>query len=356
PQSRVTDAFQFADTATWTRGKHTFKFGADIRYNKAYNQSDFNSKGNFTFSNLQDYMNNVAFQYQQALQTASWDARQWQNFFYAQDNLRVIPDLTLNLGLRYEISTVPFGMFGATDAQSAGALVPGPAKKDTNNWAPRVGFNWAPRSDNKLIGNGKTVFRGGFGIGYDVLFYNLLTVNGSNYPRVVTAQINNATDVYPSLLQGSATAIFDPLASYTNSPADTQNPDSKYWSFSIGRDIGDFVAEVGYTGSKSGHGINQIHANPAVLTPAQAALVAATKNPGAIPNVQSRRVYPQFGARVLIPAYVGPAGNDVEARSTYNGVYVQVSKRFSHHFEARTSYTYSKFTSNNDASLGETGT
>src|SRR5262249_23510823 len=198
-------------------------------------------------------------------------ARQWMNFFYAQDNFRVTPDLTLNLGLRYELSTVPFGMFGATDPQSLGALVPAEVKKDTNNFAPRVGFNWAPRSDSKLIGNGKTVFRGGFGIGYDVLFYNLLTVNGSNFPRVVTANINNATDVYPNLLQGSGTAVFDPLAAYTNSPVDTLSPDSKYWSFSVGREIGDFVAEVGYTGSKSSHGINQIAANPAVLTPAQAA-------------------------------------------------------------------------------------
>src|SRR5262249_12551379 len=134
PQSRVTDAFQFADTATWTKGRHTLKFGADIRYNKAYNQSDFNAKGNFTFNNLQDYMKNRALSYQRALQTASGDARQWMNFFYAQDNFRVTPDLTLNLGLRYELSTVPFGMFGATDSQSLGALVPGAVQKDTNNW------------------------------------------------------------------------------------------------------------------------------------------------------------------------------------------------------------------------------
>ena len=356
PQSRVTDAYQFSNTATWTKGRHTLRFGADIRYNKAYNQSDFNSKGNFTFNNLQDYLNNTAFQYQQALQTASWDARQWQNFFYAGDNFRVTPDLTLNLGLRYEISTVPFGMFGATDALSLGALVPGPVKKDTNNWAPRVGFNWSPRSDNRLLGSGKTVFRGGFGMGYDVLFYNLLTVNGSNYPSIVTANILNAVDVYPNLLQAGGSAVFDPLATYTNSPEGTQNPDSKFWSFSIGRELGDFVAEVGYTGSRTGHGINQIHANPSILTPAQAALVASTRNAGAIPGVQARRLYPQFGSRTLIPAYVGPAGNDVEARSEYNGVYVSVNKRLSHNIQFGAAYTYSKFMSNNDGSLGETGT
>jgi hypothetical protein len=163
--------------------------------------------------------------------------------------------------------------------------------------------------------------------------------------------------LYPNLLQTSGTATFDPIVnSYTNSPEDTQTPDSKYWSLSVGREMGDFVVEVGYAGSRGYHGINQIHANPAVLTPAQAALVAATKNANSIPGVQARRFYPQYGVRTLIPAYVGPEGNDVEARSQYDGAYVSVQKRMSHGLYLSTSYTYSKFMSNNDASLGEAGT
>ena len=356
PQSRVSDAYQFSNVVTWTKSKHTIKIGADIRYNKMDNEAAFDSKGSFTFNNLQDYMNNNAFQLRQALQTASWQATQWQNYFFAGDDFRVTPDLTLNLGLRYEISTIPLGMFGATDAESLAVLVPGPVQKDTNNWAPSVGFNWAPRSDNKLLGDGKTVFRGGFRMGYDVLFYNLLTVNGSNYPRIVVADLFNVQDVYPNLIPAGGSAVFNPLATYTNSPEDTVSPDSKSWSLSVGREIGDFVVEVGYTGSQTGHGINQIHANPAVLTAEQAALVNLTKNPNSIPGTQARRVYPQFGNRTLIPAYVGPAGNDVEARSEYNGVYVSLNKRLSHGLQFNASYTYSKFESNNDASLGEGGT
>jgi hypothetical protein len=356
PQGRITDAYQFSDTLTWTRRRHTFKFGADVRYNKAYNQSDFNSKGTFTFNSLQDYMNNTAFQLQQALQTASWNANQWQTSFFVQDDFRITPDFVLNLGLRYELATVPLGMFGATDALSLGALVPGPAQKDTDNLAPRVGFAWSPRSGGALLGDGKTVFRGGFGMGYDFLFYNLLTVNGSNYPRVVTSSPFNVVDQYPNLLQATGSAVFDPTAAYTNSPADAQSPDSKFWAFSIGRELGDFIAEIGYSGSRTGHGINQVHANPAVLTAEQAALVAATRNPNAIPGTQARRVHPQFGARTLIPAYVGPGGNDVEARSEYDGGYVSLNKRFSHGLQFGVSYTLSRYMSNNDASLGETGT
>ena len=355
PQSRVTDSYQFSDTLTWLRGRHTLKFGADIRYNKADNQSAFDSKGTFTFNNLQDYMNNSAFRLAQALQTSSWNAKQWQTSFFVQDDFRLRPGLTLNLGLRYELADVPLGMFGATDAESLGALVPPPVKKDTNNFAPRVGFAWSPESRG-ILGNGKTVVRGGFGMGYDVLFYNLLTVNASNYPRVVVAEQFNVLDVYPNLAPANASPVFNPLATYTNSPEDTQNPDSKFWSLSAGRELGDFVVEVGYTGSRSGHGINQIHANPAILTPAQAALVAESRNANAIPNVQARRVFPLIGSRTLIPGYVGPGGNDVEARSSYHGGYISVNKRMSRGIQFGASYTRSRFMSNNDASLGESGT
>jgi hypothetical protein len=358
PQSRVSDAFQFSNVTTWTKSKHSIKLGADVRYNKMDNQAAFDSKGTFTFNNLQSYMNNDAAQLRQALQTASFQANQWQAYIFAGDDFRVSPDLTLNLGLRYEYGTIPLGMFGATDPESLAVMVPGPVEKDMDNFAPSIGFNWAPRSSNSLIGDGQTVIRGGFRMGYDVLFYNLLTVNGSNYPRVAVADVFSpgVQDVYPNLLPATGSAVFSPTNTYTNSPVDTVNPDSKSWSLSVGREIGDFVVEVGYTGSKTGHGINQIHANPAVLTQAQAALVVASRNPNAIPSVQARRVDPAIGNRTLIPAYEGPGGNDVEARSEYNGIYVSLNKRLSHGIQFNASYTYSKFESNNDASLGEGGT
>ena len=240
-------------------------------------------------------MNNTAFRLQQQLQTAGWKATQWQTFWFVQDDVRVRSDLTLNLGFRYELSEVPLGMLGATDTQSLSVLVPGPAKTDRNNWAPRVGFAW-PEFERAFLGDGTTVVRGGFGVGYDVLFYNLLVVNASNFPRVVSADLNNVEHRYPNLLTTTASPIFDPLAAYTNSPENLENPESRFYSLSWQRELAArYLVEVGYTGSRGYKGINQIQANPAILTPEQAALVAAARNTSAIPAVQARRLFPSLG-------------------------------------------------------------
>jgi hypothetical protein len=356
PQSRLSNAFQFSDTATWTRSRHTLKMGADIRYNRMTNVAAFDSKGTFTFNSLQDYMNNLASQYTQALQTADWKANQWQTFLYLQDDFHASQDLTVNLGLRYEIGTVPLGFFGATDAQSLAALVPGPVKMDKNNWAPRAGIAYSPHGDHKLLGDGKTVFRAGYGKSYDFLFYNLLTVNQSNYPRVVVQNLFNQQDVYPNIIKGTGSAVFDPTAGWVNSAENTVNPESHFYSADVQREFGTVVLQLGYVGSRTYHGINQMQINPALLTDAQAATVIATGSITSIPNVQSRRIYPEFGSRIVIPAYDGPVGNDVEARSTYNGMFVRADKRYAGGLQFGGSYTYGRFFSNNDASLGEGGT
>jgi outer membrane receptor protein involved in Fe transport len=353
PQGRIQNSYQFSDVLTWQTGKHNFKFGADIRRIILDNQAAFDSKGTFTFNNLQDFMNNTAATYAQALQTSSFTAKQWQTYLFAQDDYRVTPDLTLNIGLRYEIATAPLGFFGATDAESLGALVPGPAQKDTNNWAPRIGFNWSPRSDSKILGNGKSVFRGGYGITYDVLFYNILTVNASNYPRVVVPTLQNVFDVYPNTTSVSGAPVFNPLATYVNSPENLQHPMTHIFSFDFQREIGrDWIVALGYVGSRSHHGVNQQQANPAILTPAQIATVQATRSSTSIPAVQARRLFPQYGARILIPSDEGPNGVDAEARAHYDGGYITVSKRLSRGLQFQASYTLSRLNSNNDESLG----
>ncbi|MDD5542309.1 MAG: TonB-dependent receptor [Acidobacteriia bacterium] len=348
PQGRIQNSFQFQDTLSWQKGRQSFKFGTDIRRIRLFNLAAFDSKGTYSFNNFQDFMNNAPFFFQQSLQTSSFDARQTQQAYFVQDDFKATPNLTLNLGLRYEYSSVPFGFFGATDAQSLGALVPGPVKPDKNNWAPRVGFAYSPHEApgflNNLFGDGKTVFRGGFGIAYDILFYNLLVVDDSNFPRVVTPQVFGAFDIFPSIIPVSGAAVFNPLATYVNTPSDARDPYAELYSLSVQREFArDFVLEFGYTGSRGINLPNQGQANPAILTAAQIATVQSTLNANSIPSVQARRLFPQFGSRILIPTF---------GMSSYNAGYVSLNKRLSRGLLFGASYTWSHNISNNDESLG----
>jgi outer membrane receptor protein involved in Fe transport len=354
PQGRIQNSYQFSDTLSWLTGKHSFKFGVDIRHIHLFNQAAFNTKGTYAFSNFANFINNVGTSFEQALQVASFDARQWQQYYFVQDDFRVSPNLTLNLGLRYEVANNPFGFFGATDAQSLGALVPPPVPTDKNNWAPAIGFNYSPHRTgsgffDRMIGDGQTVIRGGYRKNYDVLFYNILTVNAANFPRVVTGRRDNPVDLFPTVVPVTGAAVFDPLATYVNSPVDLQMPESHIYSLTLQREFGrSYVLETGYTGSTSRHQVNQLQANNASLTEAQAALVRSTGNVLAIPSVQARRAFPGFGSRVLIAS---------TAKASYNAGFVSFNRRlggggWAKNFQLGVSYTYGKLMSDNDESLG----
>jgi hypothetical protein len=344
PQGRIQNTFQWQDVATLLRGKHSIKFGADIRRLRLFNNSAFDSKGTWTFNTLQDFMNSTPFTLAQAVNAATWDARQTSQYYFIQDDIKVTRDLTLNIGIRYELNGVPFGFFGAYDAESLAVGVPAPTKQDLNNWAPRFGFAWSP--SGKLFGQGETVIRGGFGMAYDVLFFNILVVNQSNYPRVVTelkqgAEIQNQ---WPTLLpRGPAKPVFNPLATYVNSPADMESPTSKYWSLSIQRQfLRNYIFEVGYNGSSGYHGVRQGQLNPGVVTAEQAAQVRQSGNPNIIPAINSRRIYP-WGSRVTIEG---------TALSEFHAMYVKLDRRLARGFTVGGNYTWSANLSDNDESLG----
>jgi outer membrane receptor protein involved in Fe transport len=349
PQGRITNFYQFADTITYSAGNHTFKFGADIRRNFFTNRASFDTKGTFNFANLQDFLNNNATSFTQAFSTADFDSVQTQQYYFVQDDWRVTPSLTLNLGLRYETASIPFGFFGTDDPQQNAALVPRPVKRDKNNFAPVFGFAYSPRFEGdglaaKLFGNGLTSIRGGFRTAFDVLFFNILTVNAGNFPTTTVVQRTNVLDVFPILAPPNTTPVFDPLAQFVNSPEDLKNPESYLYSLSVQREIArQLILEVGYSGSRSINQINQLQLNPAILTEAQRQTVVNSRGATAIPSANARRIFPQFGPRILIAS---------SAQATYNAGYVSLKKRFSNNFLFDIAYTFSKLLSNNDESLG----
>ena len=345
PQSRVTNYFQLSDTLSWTRGNHGLKFGGDIRFNQLFNKSGFDLKGTYVFNNLADYINNSAFSFAQATSPTNFLAEQWQQFYFVQDDWRVTPNLTLNLGLRYENASIPLGFFGDPDPAHQAFAIPGPVQRDNNNFAPSFGFAYSPRPAEgsflrKLMGDGTTVIRGGYRISYDLLFYNILVVNAGNFPFTTNRLINNVVDQFPARVPLTP-PVFDPLAQFINTQVDARTPYSQLFSLSVQREFSrNYLLEVGYTGSRALDQVRQLQMNPALLSDAQAAAVRARQ---AIPSLQARRVAPASGPRVLI----GPG-----AQSTYNAAFVSLNKRFARGLQFGVSYTFSRNMSNNDESLG----
>jgi hypothetical protein len=155
--------YQAADSMTWTHGKHLFKFGAD--YNRVIDQVDSISTkyGSFSYTTRVDFISDFATNgvnrryntFSQAFGLQKYSLGTHDIAGFIQDDWRVHPRFTLNLGLRYEAQMLPNNII-------PNAAVPQTFEmpEDYNNFGPRMGFAWDPKGD------GKTAIRGGWGIYY----------------------------------------------------------------------------------------------------------------------------------------------------------------------------------------------
>jgi hypothetical protein len=172
---------QFSDSVSYLRGNHAFKFGGEVLVLQSTNNVTANTKGPIRFHDLTNFfegnMNRARF-------TSGDLLRHLQDEGYAaflQDDWRITPRLTVNLGVRYELTTVlkeKNNLMGNFDP------VKGPQQVgvggfssvyngDHNNFSPRVGFAW------DIAGNGKTVVRGGAGILYEQGSFDSLMAIGN---------------------------------------------------------------------------------------------------------------------------------------------------------------------------------
>jgi carboxypeptidase family protein/TonB-dependent receptor-like protein len=172
PQSYTQNVYQLADTLNYIRGKHSFKFGIEGKKYISPTNGLPRARGEWDYTTLSqlvnDYVPNGA--PNKALRGAgsgsvpeNYPAVYW----FVQDDWKLTPRLTLNLGLRYEYVGVPEGdkrqaLNSISDDPALGLLFRAP-KADTNNIAPRIGFAYDP------TGHGKWAIRGGAGFAYDVI-------------------------------------------------------------------------------------------------------------------------------------------------------------------------------------------
>ena len=176
-QDQKQNTYQILDTVTWSHGKHTFKFGG--QYNHFIYPQFFlpRSNGDYWYTNTEELVNDnlasVAGRTLRGAGTGSFLGTQSAFYAFAQDDIKLTPRLTLNLGLRYEYWTNPVG--GNAQSLNAISSVPGVITfgkpgTDKNNVAPRIGVAFDP------TGSGKTAIRAGFGIAYDVKFQNFASI------------------------------------------------------------------------------------------------------------------------------------------------------------------------------------
>lgn len=223
--------FQWIDNVSWLKGAHQVKFGLDVNYVREDIQNLFQGGGIYRYFNtnptppavgngalnkfVQDLFNGTRqfADFTQSFDPITGDGRgffttaDWN--FYFQDTWKLRPNLTFNLGVRYEVQTMP-------GIEQANPLVPetGPLNTDTNNFGPRVGYAWG-------LGQQQGVFRGGYGLYFgrtqnSSIFTHLFQNGIFQQPFVITPTTcpAAATPIAPNTLfpqpttVGSTTPIF----------------------------------------------------------------------------------------------------------------------------------------------------
>lgn len=289
PQNRFLDTFQYSNTLSYPAGRHWVKFGAEFHRNLTtlFFLPFINGSFSFTSADLTDFINNTPATLSFTAGNGSFDPTEFDQFYFFQDDWKVRPNLTLNLGVRYEHNGQPINK--AVDEILNRELDPTTAfwlqtipigdrtmrriPNDNDNVAPRIGFAWTPQMNNFFTGDSQTTIRGGYGISYELAFYNILLNMTTAAPRVFFFSLSGASTIpIPGGGTGNEVVAAIPVPRNTFDPrtfAQTQlsenfhNPYGQNWSLGIQREIGrNMVTEVRYVGT-NGIGLFQSrNANP----------------------------------------------------------------------------------------------
>ncbi len=400
---RIRDnTLQVSDAMTFVTGRHTFKFGADVRSSQfnviqfidpggAFNfrndqtAADRDGNGGYPIASLITGATEFAFNSTNSIEPAF---RQFSSSYFFQDDIKVTPRLTLNLGLRYDLPGLRFeakdrfrsfdptvvnpavGRLGAiTGAAGQGGLQAAErtlAPPDHTNWGPRLGFAYS--FDNK------TVIRGGAGIYYAPILYG---INGGGDINTGTQGYNTTGQLFTP--DGRNARFF--LSSFPSRPAVDPNgqriagdvqffdPDFKtgrtiQYSFDIQRELPfNLAASIGYIGSKATRlrsdfqrlnavPFNALRLGYPILNKNVNDLNAADRAYAASICIglpaNSNAVFPGFNGSVAqalkpFPQY-GRISNILESQGTadYNALQAKLDRRFAQGFQFGASYTFSK--------------
>jgi outer membrane receptor protein involved in Fe transport len=364
PQSSFNNNYQVYDSISYVRGQHNFKFGGEYRNLIATSQFLPRGRGDYLYATfdllLTDQTPTTAIR---GVGSGGFTFNQQKYYAFAQDDWKVSPNLTLNLGLRYEYNTLPRDV--ALQALNSIADVPGVLtfgvpKTDRNNFAPRVGFAYSPDYDGGVMGflfgsRGQSSIRAHFGVSYAEIFGNLaLLLLPPQFQQELRATDLAGFDTSPGFLaRGGLPSIPNPpttptraRAATTSFTADQIQPYTFSYTLSYQRELTPTTAiEFRYLGTRSRKLPVQIQLNAGVDVPLiiptfigsepTAAQLAGRTELGTLLD-QRRRRLSGFGFTGNITSYM-PIGN-----SQYDAGSVSLTRRFSQGLAATAAYTWSK--------------
>ncbi len=375
PQFTIQNLYQLTDNVSYTKGSHTIKLGFDGRKYISPQGFTQRARGDYEYNTLDFYLRDLAPDAfgERSSGNHTFYGDQTALYGYANDTWRVSPTITLNLGLRYEFTSVPFGE--RSQALNAAASVPGlitfgTPKPTYTSIAPRVGINFAP--------DGKTSIRLGYGIAYDVLFDNFGTlsfppqysttedVGTGNFPAAGAPNFLKGGGLPPGTGSGVAqfcTSMTGPGTGVPCNPdipaqraatsafvPDQVLPYTETYTLNIQRSFGtNYTAEIGYTGTRGIHLPTQIQLNiqPRV-TPANELFTTSGGNVLQAAGSPTTNLPALLALSNIVPGYRAAGFRSKItsfqpfSQSNYNGLLANLTRRFQQGLQMNLSYTWSK--------------
>jgi Carboxypeptidase regulatory-like domain/TonB dependent receptor len=333
--------FQYVDNASWTIGKHIFKFGADIASTADYTYFLSNAFGTYTYQTVTnfalDFSGNTTGaknwqSYTQTLGKPVVDATIRDYGFYAQDQFLLTPKLTITYGVRYEYAQLPQPTVTNPDYPQTGHISTGHL-----NFAPRLGLAYSL--------NEKTVIRAGYGMFYarfpGSLIDNLFSNNG-NYQWAISLQNTNPLQlangpVYPQRLSDLPASATIGAANIQFAAPNLRTPYSEQGTVAVERQLTRSLAvTTSYIWSRG----LQLFTSRDLNIGAPGPNVTYTIDDASGNAVGSFTTPVYLAANRVDPRYGRVVQDENGVNSYYNALAVQVNKRFSYGFQALLSYTW----------------
>ena len=339
----IVNVFQYTDKLTYTKGRHSIRAGVDVYRYQLNGSNRPRLHGRTRFNSYEDFLEGRPRRLEFLFPGTGGmrGFRQTVPGFYIQDDFQIRPNLTLNLGLRFEFVTIPTEVAGRIsnlrDVDGDTDLTVGDPffLLPKNNFGPRFGFAWDP------FGTGKTSLRGGFGI-----FHMQMTYVNWRFPALQNPPFTTRTQTdFPLDETGKPAVNFPPVIDFDAprpppNPAaqmfDIKTPYMMQYNMTLQRELwSDMMFALSYVGS---HGVH--------LGRLQTA------------NINEFTVRPdgtkfwERGAPKLNPAFGAIDLRQFDTNSSYNSMQLRVTKRFTEGLQFQTSYTWSNAI---DESIGQEG-